>query len=249
MNKVILMGRLVADPEFSMTTSGIAKCTFRIAVDRDYTKPGEEKQSDFFRITCWRQTAEFVDKYFVKGKPILVEGKIQNDNYVDKNGIQQYREQIIADNVKFLLSDPTRNSSGNSGRRYDDYDNDRYDDRRSSRRNDHYDDDDYRRGSSRRNDHYDDDDYRRGSSRRNDRYDDDDDYRRGSRSSRYDDDYDDRRSSRRDDDDDRRRDAQDEERRSASSQPKKDVQLGNDNSDDSDLGDLKEIISENDLPF
>ena len=233
MNKVILMGRLVADPEFSMTTSGIAKCTFRIAVDRDYTKPGEEKQSDFFRITCWRQTAEFVDKYFVKGKPILVEAKIQNNNYTDRDGVKHYQDDIVAENVSFLLSDPTRNSSGNSGRRYNDYDNDRYDDRRSSRRNDRYDDDDYRRGSS----------------RRNDRYDDDDDYRKGSRSSRYDDDYDDRRSSRRDDDDDRRRDAQDEERRSASSQPKKDVQLGNDNSDDSDLGDFKEIISENDLPF
>lgn len=235
MNKVILMGRLVADPEFSMTASGIAKCTFRIAVDRDYNKPGEEKQSDFFRITCWRQTAELVDKYFVKGKPILVEAKIQNNNYTDRDGVKHYQDDIVADRVSFLLSDPTRTGSGNSGsRRYDDYDNDRYDDDR------------YRRSSSRRNDRYDDDDdYRRDSRRRSDRYDDDDRDRR--KTSRYDDD-DDYRSRRRDDDADRRGDAQDEERRSASSQPKKDIQLGND-SDDSDLGDFKEIISENDLPF
>ena len=232
MNKVILMGRLVADPEFSMTTGGKAMCRFRIAVDRGY-KQGDDKQSDFFYIKCWDSTAELVNRYFVKGKPILLEGRIQNNNYIDKNGVQQYRDDIIADRVSFLLSDPTRTGSGNSGsRRYDDYDNDRYDDDR------------YRRSSSRRNDRYDDDDDYR-SRRRSDRYDDDDRDRR--RTSRYDDD-DYRRDSRRDEGDDRRRDAQDEESRSASSQPKKDIQLGND-SDDSDLGDFKEIISENDLPF
>ncbi len=234
MNKIILMGRLVADPEFSMTTSGMARCTFRIAVDRP-VRQGEEKQSDFFRITCWDKTAETVNRYFVKGKPILLEGRIQNDNYTDRDGVKHYQDQIIADRINFVLSDPTRTGSGNSGRRSDDYDNDRYDDDR------------YRRSSSRRNDRYDDDDdYRRDSRRRNDRYDDDDRDRR--RNDRYDDDnY--RRDSRRDEDDDRRRDAQDEERRSASSQPKKDIQLGNDDADSSDLGDFKEIISENDLPF
>lgn len=232
MNKVILMGRLTADPEFSMTQNRLAMCRFSIAVDRP-ARQGEEKQADFFRVVCWDKTAETVDKYFVKGKPIIVEGRIQNNNYTDNNGVKHYGTDIVADRINFVLSDPTRTGS----RRYDDYDNDRYDDDR------------YRRSSSRRNDRYDDDDdYRRGSSRRSDRYDDDDRDRR--KTSRYDDDDDYRRDSRRrdDDDDDRRRDAQDEERRSASSQPKKDIQLGND-SDDSDLGDFKEIISENDLPF
>ena len=112
MNKVILMGRLVADPEFSMTQGGIPRCRINIAVDRDYAKPGEERQSDFFWIVCWRQTAEFVNKYFVKGKPILVEAKIQNNNYTDNNGVKHYADQIIAENVSFLLSDPTRNNNG-----------------------------------------------------------------------------------------------------------------------------------------
>ena len=112
MNKLIFMGRLVADPEFSMGASGTPYCRFRIAVDRSYAKQGEEKQSDFFRITAFGKTAEFINRYFVKGKPILVEGKIQNDNYVDKNGVQQYRDTIIADNVSFLLSDPTRTANG-----------------------------------------------------------------------------------------------------------------------------------------
>lgn len=114
MNKVILMGRLVADPEFSMSQTGMPICHFRIAVDRDFVRQGEQKQSDFFRITCFGKNAEFVNQYFVKGKPALIEGKIQNDNYTDKNGVQQYREQIIADRVNFLLSDPTRTNNGQS---------------------------------------------------------------------------------------------------------------------------------------
>lgn len=126
MNKVILMGRLVADPEFSMTQSGIPKCTFKIAVDRDYAKQGEERKSDFFYITAWRQTAEFVNRWFVKGKPILVEAKIQNNNYVDNNGVQQYRDVIVADNVSFLLSDPTRAQNGNNAGNYNNYNNNNY---------------------------------------------------------------------------------------------------------------------------
>ncbi|MBE6875484.1 MAG: single-stranded DNA-binding protein [Ruminococcus sp.] len=116
MNKVFFMGRLVADPEFSMSQSGMAYCRFRIAVDRSYNKPGEEKKSDFFRITCFGKLAEHVSHYYTKGKPILVEGKIQNDNYTDNNGVQQYRDTIIADSVSFVLSDPTRN--GNNGGNY-----------------------------------------------------------------------------------------------------------------------------------
>ena len=111
MNKVILMGRLVADPEFSMAQTGMPVCRFRIAVDRDFVRQGEQRQSDFFRITCFGKTAEFVNQYFVKGKPALIEAKIQNNNYTDQNGVQHYQDTIIADKVNFLLSDPTRNNS------------------------------------------------------------------------------------------------------------------------------------------
>ncbi len=126
MNKVIFMGRLVADPEFSQSQSGMAYCRFRIAVDRSYTKPGEERKSDFFRITCFGKLAEHVNRYFVKGKPILIEGKIQNDNYTDNNGVQQYRDTIIADNVSFLLTDPTRTQNGNNAGNYNNYNNNNY---------------------------------------------------------------------------------------------------------------------------
>lgn len=114
MNKLILMGRLVADPEFSVSQSNVAVCKFRIAVDRSYTKQGEEKQSDFLHIVSFGKTAEFVSKWFVKGKPIIVEGRIQNNNYKDQNGVMQYHNQIIADTVNFVLSDPTRTSSGSN---------------------------------------------------------------------------------------------------------------------------------------
>ena len=99
-NRIILMGRLTKDPELKTTQSGVTMCRFSIAVDRAYSK-GQEKQTDFFDITAWRQTAEFVSKYFSKGKCILIEGKLQNNNYTDQNGVKQYRNEIIADNVAF----------------------------------------------------------------------------------------------------------------------------------------------------
>jgi len=113
MNKVFFMGRLTADPEFSQSQTGTAICKFRIAVDRTYAKQGEEKQSDFFQIVSFGKTAEFVSNFFIKGKPVMVEGKIQNNNYTDKDGKTQYRDTIIADSVSFLLSDPTRSGNGN----------------------------------------------------------------------------------------------------------------------------------------
>ena len=107
MNKLLLMGRLTADPEFSQTQSGIAVCKFKLAVDRQYSK-GEEKTADSFQLVAFGKTAEFVNKFFIKGKPILVEGRIQNNNYQGQNGKMQYHNQIIADNVSFTLADPTR---------------------------------------------------------------------------------------------------------------------------------------------
>lgn len=108
MNKVILMGRLVADPEFNQTQGGKSVCKFRIAVDRAFQKDSQEKQSDFFQLVSFGKAAEFVNKFFNKGKPIIVEGRIQNNNYTDKDGVQHYQDQIIADNVSFTLNDPTR---------------------------------------------------------------------------------------------------------------------------------------------
>lgn len=107
MNKLILMGRLTADPEFSMSQSGTAVCKFKLAVDRQYSK-GEEKTTDFFQLVAFGKTAEFVNKYFTKGKPALVEGRIQNNNYKGNDGKMQYHNQLIADSVMFTLSDPTR---------------------------------------------------------------------------------------------------------------------------------------------
>lgn len=99
-NRVILMGRLTRDPELRTTQSGIAMCRFSVAVERAYSR-GEEKQTDFFDVTVWRQTAEFVSKYFSKGRMILIEGSIQNSNYTDQNGVKHYATAIMAERVQF----------------------------------------------------------------------------------------------------------------------------------------------------
>lgn len=97
-NKVILMGRLTRDPEFRQTTSGIPCCRFTVAIDRAMSK---EKQADFINVVAWRQSAEFVSRYFSKGKMIIVEGSLQNDNYTDNNGVKHYGMNVIADRVSF----------------------------------------------------------------------------------------------------------------------------------------------------
>lgn len=111
-NRVILMGRIVADPELRQTQSGVSMCRVRIAVDRRFSRSGEERQSDFFDVTCWRQTAEFVCKYFTKGRMIHVEGTLQNDNYTDQNGVKRYSTNIIADNVAFCGDRRQDNTGG-----------------------------------------------------------------------------------------------------------------------------------------
>lgn len=110
-NKVILMGRLVADPDLKQTPSGISVCSFSIAVDRSYSNGGE-RQTDFIDIVAWRQTAEFVSKYFSKGKMIIVEGSIQARTYQDKNGNKRKAVEVVADNVQFGES---KNSAGQAG--------------------------------------------------------------------------------------------------------------------------------------
>ena len=101
-NKVILMGRLTADPELRQTTSGIAMCRFSIAIDRPYrSKDGGDRQTDFINVVTWRQSAEFVSRYFSKGKMIIVEGSLRNNNYTDQNGVKHYSIDVQADNVTF----------------------------------------------------------------------------------------------------------------------------------------------------
>ena len=104
-NKVILIGNLVADPELKQTPSGVNVTSFRIAVGRKFKSAGDaQPQADFIDIVAWRQTAEFVTKYFSKGKPILVCGSIQSRNWTDQNGQKHYVTEIVADNAYFVDS-------------------------------------------------------------------------------------------------------------------------------------------------
>ena len=102
-NKIILGGRLTAAPELKQTQSGIPVCSFSIAVNRR-TKAGEEQKADFFNVTAWRQTAEFVSKYFSKGSSILVVGSLQNRSWTDQSGQKHYATDVVADEVSFVDS-------------------------------------------------------------------------------------------------------------------------------------------------
>ena len=103
MNKVIMMGRLTKDPEVRYTTgeSPRAVAKWPLAVDRQYKGRDGKSEADFFACVAFGKTAEFVEKYFRKGMKILVEGRLQNDHYKDRDGKMQYNEQIIVDQVEF----------------------------------------------------------------------------------------------------------------------------------------------------
>ena len=101
LNRVILMGRLVSDPELKTTTSGISVTSFRIAVDRSYVKAGAERQADFIDIVAWRNTAEFVCRNFGKGSLIAVDGQLQSRQYQAKDGTNRTAIEVVADNVSF----------------------------------------------------------------------------------------------------------------------------------------------------
>ncbi len=101
-NKVILIGNLVADPELKQTQSGISVTSFRIAVGRKFAKSTDAQQADFIDIVCWRQTAEFVTRYFQKGKSILVCGSLQSRSWTDQNGNKRYATEVVADEVSFV---------------------------------------------------------------------------------------------------------------------------------------------------
>jgi len=104
LNNAVIMGRLVADPELRTTGSGISVSSFTVAVDRRFNRQGEERQADFIDIIAWRQTAEFVCKYFRKGSMIAVQGYIQTRMYEDKSGNKRKAVEIVADNVSFCGS-------------------------------------------------------------------------------------------------------------------------------------------------
>lgn len=115
LNCVVLMGRLTADPELRTTASGISVARFSIAVDRGYTRPGEEKQTDFINIVAWRQTAEFVSKYFRKGSMIAVQGELRMNRYQDKaTGQNRTTYEVMANNVSFTGS-KAESGSGDFG--------------------------------------------------------------------------------------------------------------------------------------
>ena len=116
LNKTFLQGRLVADPELRHTTSGVAVATFRLAVDRDFKdKNTGERQADFISVVAWRQTGEFVSRYFSKGRMAIVEGKLQSRTY-DKDGVRQYITEVVADNVYF--GDSKRDDGGSKPQEY-----------------------------------------------------------------------------------------------------------------------------------
>lgn len=104
MNNVSLIGRLTADPELRRTQSGLATTRFTVAVDRRFAKQGEEKQTDFINIVAWRQTAEFICKYFTKGQRIALTGSIQTGSYTDSEGKKRSTFDVIAENVEFCDS-------------------------------------------------------------------------------------------------------------------------------------------------
>ena len=105
LNHITIMGRLVRDPEMRRTGTGVAVTSFTLAVDRDFG----EKEADFFDCVAWRNTAEFTDKYFSKGRMAVVSGRLQKRSWTDKDGNKRYTCEIVADNVYFGDSKNTGN--------------------------------------------------------------------------------------------------------------------------------------------
>ena len=112
LNRVILMGRITQELELKTTASGISVTSFSIAVDRNYVKQGEQRQTDFINIVCWRQQAEFVCRYFGKGSMIAIEGQLQSRTYQAKDGTNRYVTEVVADNVSFTGERREQNNNG-----------------------------------------------------------------------------------------------------------------------------------------
>ena len=113
LNHIVIMGRLTRDPELRRTGSGIAVASFTVAVDRDFGgRDGGEKETDFIDCVAWRQTGEFVSKYFTKGRMIVVSGRLQIRSWTDKDGNKRRTAEVVADNCYF--GDSKRDSDGGS---------------------------------------------------------------------------------------------------------------------------------------
>ena len=107
LNKVVLAGRITADVELKQTSTGISVASFSIAVNRRFQSKGADgqaQQADFINVTAWRQTAEFISKYFHKGSPICITGSIQTRSWTDQNGQKRYTTEVVADEAMFVES-------------------------------------------------------------------------------------------------------------------------------------------------
>lgn len=114
-NKVILVGNLVADPELKQTPSGVSVVSFTLAIQRRFAKPDDAQQADFINIVAWRQTAEFVARYFTKGRSMLVCGALQSRSFTDQNGQKRYVTEVVADEVSFVDRRPDGQQSRPAG--------------------------------------------------------------------------------------------------------------------------------------
>ena len=128
LNKIIIMGRLTRDPELRRTGSGTAVTSFSLACDRDFKSQSGDKETDFIEVVAWKNTAEFVSKYFSKGRMAVVEGRLQIRDWTDKDGGKRRSAEVVADNVYFAdskRSEPDDNQKENfnalSGRVSDDF--------------------------------------------------------------------------------------------------------------------------------
>ena len=116
LNHITIMGRLTRDPELRRTGSGIAVASFTVAVDRDFGgRDGGEKETDFIDCVAWRQTGEFVSKYFTKGRMIVVSGRLQIRSWTDKEGNKRRTAEVVADNCYFGDSKRDADNSGSYG--------------------------------------------------------------------------------------------------------------------------------------
>ena len=112
LNKVVLAGRITADPELKQTASGVSVLSFTIAINRGYVSKNSEqgeRQADFINVVAWRQTAEFISKYFRKGSAICVTGSIQTRNWQDQQGQKRYATEVVADEAMFVESRANEN--------------------------------------------------------------------------------------------------------------------------------------------
>jgi single-strand DNA-binding protein len=114
LNKTIILGRITQDLELKQTPNGVSVLSFTVAVDRNYTK-GEEKQSDFISCVAWKERAEFISRYFGKGRMIALEGQLRTRTYEDKNGVKHYVTEVFVDNASFTGEKKAENQASMIG--------------------------------------------------------------------------------------------------------------------------------------